>query len=111
RVPFRASRPAPSREGPAKSDPRKRGRRMRQLGPGRDEVPGQLPAHVTSRTVVRTGRAACRWKRRVGTYVVGSCSAAGAGPQGPNIAVWRSNGATLGQGAVWLRELSSANLT
>ncbi|KAL5978081.1 hypothetical protein ACLOJK_037104 [Asimina triloba] len=53
------------------------GRRMRQLGPGRDEVPGQLPAHLTSRTVVRTGRAACRWKRRVGTYVVGSRPAAG----------------------------------
>ncbi|KAL5978071.1 hypothetical protein ACLOJK_037094 [Asimina triloba] len=31
--------------------------------------------------------------------------------QGPNIVVCRANGATLGHGAEWLRELSSANLT
>ncbi|KAL5978065.1 hypothetical protein ACLOJK_037088 [Asimina triloba] len=34
-----------------------------------------------------------------------------ASPPGPNIAAWRPNGATLGHSAVWLRGLSSANLT
>ncbi|KAL5978073.1 hypothetical protein ACLOJK_037096 [Asimina triloba] len=87
------------------------GRRMRQLGPGCDEGPGQLPAPVTLHTVVRTGRAACRWKRRDGTYVVGSCSAAGPARRARILPSGGPTAQRRGHGAVCLRELSSANLT
>ncbi|KAL6000598.1 hypothetical protein ACLOJK_024297 [Asimina triloba] len=45
------------------------GCRTPQLGPGSDERPGRLPMAITSRTVVLTGRAACRSKRHDGTFI------------------------------------------
>ncbi|KAL5978063.1 hypothetical protein ACLOJK_037086 [Asimina triloba] len=70
-----------------------------QLGPGTDEGPGQLLAPVTSRTVVRTGRAACRWKRRDWTFVRGSSFAAGAARRARRLS---SSGPTANTGS-WLR--------